>query len=181
MKYAVVDFHGVTPIGPEMFPCVLLREPSSGRVLPLWVTATAADELDLRDAGILPRRPNSYDLLVAAYHEMDGVVRVRIDSGHQGVFAATLVLGNDSEVDVRASDAIIIARILDLPIEVAEDVLSQFAFFVSPSDLARYFDLVVEEAEPVAESPEVTEADAEFEELMRNLGVSEDDLRGDLS
>lgn len=180
MKFVAVDYHGVTPIGPEMFPCVLLRWVERGRVLPLWVTTVAADELDVRDAGITPRRPTSHDLLVSTFESMGGITEVRLLSEHRGVFIASIVLGNGDEIDARASDAIVLARIAEVPIMVAEEVLSAASLFVSAHDLARYFDLVVDTTLPEGDSASGDEqADADFEELMRSLGVSEDDLRGD--
>ncbi|MEJ5996671.1 bifunctional nuclease family protein [Corynebacterium sp. H130] len=179
MGFVAVDYYGVTPIGPEMFPCVLLRWAERGRVLPIWVTASSADELDVRDAGLTPRRPTSHDLLVSAYEGLGGVQEIRIVSHYRGVFIASLVLGSGEEVDARASDAMIIARIADIPILVDEDILNESTLFVSAPDLARYFDIVVDDIPEQSESASGDDqADADFEELMRSLGVSEDDLRG---
>ncbi|QGU01948.1 hypothetical protein CKALI_05390 [Corynebacterium kalinowskii] len=181
MGFIAVEYYGVTPIGPEMFPCALLRWAERGRVLPLWLAASAADELDVRDSGITPRRPTAHDLLVTTFEQMGGVAEVRLISQHRGVFIASLVLGNGEEIDARPSDALIIARIIDVPILVDEDVLTDSSIFVSASDLVRYFDIVIEDAvanEAGSASGDV-QADADFEELMRSLGVSEDDLRGE--
>lgn len=178
MGFVAVEYHGVTPIGPEMFPCVLLRWVERGRVLPLWLSASSADELDVRDSGMSPRRPTAHDLLVDTFDQMGGVSEVRLVSHHRGVFIASLVLGNGEEVDARPSDALTIARIIDAPILVDEDVLTEASIYVSPADLARYFDLVIDEAEPEA-APTHLSSDADFEELMRSMGVSEDDLRGE--
>lgn len=181
MGFVEVQFHRVTPIGPEMFPCALLRWKERGRVLPLWLAASTADELDLRDSGHTPRRPTSHDLLVETFEGMGGIQDVRIVSQYRGVFIAALVLGNGEEVDARPSDALIISRIAEVPVLVDEDVLAETSIYVSPGDLARYFDLVVDDSAegdvPSASGDE--QADADFEELMRSLGVSEDDLRGE--
>ncbi|MEJ5927330.1 bifunctional nuclease family protein [Corynebacterium sp. H128] len=181
MAFLPVEFGGVTPIGPEMFPCVLLQWLDRGLVLPMWIAAAVADELDIRDSGMSPRRPNAYDLLVDAYQQQGGgVSEIRIVSQHQGVFIASIVLLNGDEVDARASDALVIARIVQAPVLVDEDVLNQTSLFVSAPDLASYFDLVMEAPEVGEESSfGDAQADADFEELMRSLGVSEDDLLGD--
>ncbi|QMV85251.1 bifunctional nuclease family protein [Corynebacterium hindlerae] len=179
MNFVAVEYHGVTPIGPEMFPCVLLRWAQRDRVLPLWVAATAADELDIRDNGMPPRRPNAYDLLAESYAGRGGVTEIRIVSHHQGVFYANIMLDGGEEVDARASDAIVLARIIGAPIVVAEDVLTEASLFVAPADLASYFDVVIDSPAVGEQVPGDEQADADFEELMRSLGVSEDDLRGE--
>lgn len=178
MTFIEVEYHGVTPIGPEMFPCILLRWAQQDRVLPLWIATSSADELDIRDAGHEPRRPTAHDLLAAMFLAKGGVEEVRILSHHQGVFIASILAADGEEVDARASDAILLARLLDVPIKVDEDVLAATALYVSQGDLARYFDLVIDAA-PSEDLNVNMQVDTEFEELMRSLGVSEDDLRGE--
>lgn len=187
MPYVDVDYHGIHPIGPEAFPCILLRWVEKNRFLPVWITSNDATDIDSRDSGFAPRRPTSIDLLIESLNRFaEGISAVRIVSYHEGVFHASIVLGNGEELDARVSDAVSIARILDIPIAVDSEILAHNAIFVSDDDLLQYAGIraqfeeeTLELAEPSASGD--AEADADFEELMKSLGVSESDLMGDVT
>ncbi|QGU04554.1 bifunctional nuclease family protein [Corynebacterium comes] len=181
MTLIPVEFHGVHTVGPEQFTCVLLRWAEQNRILPIWLSPLAAAELDAREGGYSPRRPGTVDLLLDLINRTTGsVTAVNIISHFEGVFIASIVLADGEQLDARPSDALLVARALELEIHVEEDVLSQVAFFVSDEVMAEYFDLHFDSDRPnggedLSASGDA-EADADFEEMMRSLGMSESDF-----
>lgn len=181
MTLIPVEYHGVHTTGPEQFTCVLLRWAEQNRILPIWMSPLAAAELDIRQDGYTPRRPGTIDLLLDLLtRSTGGVTAVNIISHFEGVFIASLVLADGEQLDARPSDALLVARALELDIHVEEDVLNQASFFVSDDVLEEYFGLRFDSARPAgAEDLSASgdaEADADFEEMMRSLGMSESDF-----
>lgn len=173
-----VEFHGVRSIGPEDFFCVVLRWAERNRVLPLWISPLVAAEMEVRAEGYAPRRPGTVDLLIETL-EAVGVSEIGITSAFEGVFVATITLNDGVELDARPSDALMVARALELPFGVAEEVLTQFSFFAADDALSEYLHVSFGESEELDSASGNAQADADFERMMRDLGVSEEDLAGD--
>lgn len=179
MTLIPVEYHGIHTTGPEQFTCVLLRWAEQNRILPVWISPIAAAELDARDNGYTPRRPATVDLLQDVISRTSGgVTAINIISHFEGVFIASLVLADGEQIDARPTDALLLARALELEINVEEDVLNQASFFVSDDILHEYFGIrlgVDENGEEISASGDA-QADADFEEMMRSLGMSADDF-----
>ncbi|MBC3185599.1 bifunctional nuclease family protein [Corynebacterium sp. zg-331] len=170
-----VEFRGVRAVGPEGFRCVVLRWEQRNRILPLWVSPLAAEAL-AEDSE--PRRPSTADVL-AEVVRVAGATEIGITSAFEGVFVATIVLDDGAEIDARPSDALLVARALELPFGVAEDVLTQFSFFAADDSLREYLNLSFGPTpDSVSLASRDAQADADFELMMRQLGVSEEDLSG---
>lgn len=190
MSFVPVQCEGVLAAGPEQFPCVVLRNEQQQRVLPVWIHPESAGELSARLAGLDPRRPTSYELLKEALGRIDAdVVAVRVISYFEGVFIAHIVLDGAEPIDCRPSDAVIIATLMDLPIEVDADVFKLHSVFVGSADPAKLFDSDAIEAGVFSDAALAgdrdsavgdEQADADFAQLLENLGVTEDDLMGGL-
>lgn len=181
MSLIRVDYHGVHTAGPEQFTCVILRWPAQGRILPIWLSPPAAAELDIRQGGYTPRRPGTVDVLLDLLgRTTGGVAAINIISHFEGVFIASIVLADGEQIDARPSDALLIARALELDIHVEEDVLSQASFFVADDVMEEHFGLRFDSAAPVAgeavSASGDAQADADFEEMMRSLGMSDTDF-----
>lgn len=182
MTLIPVEYHGVHTTGPEHFSCVLLRWAEQNRVLPIWMSPLSAAELEARDEGFIPRRPGTPDLMAEMSTRLtSGVTAVNIISHFEGVFIASLVFNDGEEIDARPSDAIKLARALEIDIHVEEDVLTQASFFISDDVLEEYFGLRFSPAEESDGGDEVSasgdaQADADFEEMMRSLGMDESDF-----
>lgn len=182
MTLIPVEYHGVHTTGPEHFSCVLLRWAEQNRVLPIWMSPLSAAELEARDEGFIPRRPGTPDLMAEMSTRLtSGVTAVNIISHFEGVFIASLVFNDGEEIDARPSDAIKLARALEIDIHVEEDVLTQASFFISDDVLEEYFGLRFSPAEESDGDDEVSasgdaQADADFEEMMRSLGMDESDF-----
>lgn len=181
MTLIPVEYHGIHSTGPEQFSCILLRWAEQNRILPIWISPLAADELDARDEGYTSRRPSSQDLMIEMISRLTpGVSSINVISHFEGVFIASVVFNNGEEIDARPTDAIKLARALDLEIKVEEDVLQQASFYVSDDVLEEYFDLRFDQEESATEE-EVSasgdaQADADFGEMMRSLGMTESDF-----
>ncbi|AKK08718.1 bifunctional nuclease family protein [Corynebacterium testudinoris] len=182
MTLIPVEYHGVHTTGPEHFSCVLLRWAEQNRILPIWMSPLSAAELEARDEGFIPRRPGTPDLMAEMSTRLtSGVTAVNIISHFEGVFIASLVFNDGEEIDARPSDAIKLARALEIDIHVEEDVLTQASFFISDDVLEEYFGLRFSPAEESDGDDEVSasgdaQADADFEEMMRSLGMDESDF-----
>ena len=105
---------------------VLLLDLEGRRLLPIVVGIGEGTAIAAGQAGTVPPRPMTHDLLVSvlevAGRELD---RVEIVSLLDGVFHAALVLDDGSRVDSRASDAIAIAVRTGSPVLCAPEVLEE--------------------------------------------------------
>ena len=179
MTLIPVEYHGIHTTGPEQFTCVLLRWAEQNRILPVWISPLAAAELDSRDNGFTPRRPATVDLLLDVINRSTGgVTAINIISHFEGVFIASIVLADGQEIDARPSDALLLARALEMDVNVEEDVLNQASFFVADDIMEEYFGIrfdAADSTEDLSASGDA-QADADYEEMMRSLGMSELDF-----
>lgn len=180
MTAVPVDFHGVHVLGPERFLCAILRPLGDDKLLPIWLSPLEGAKLAAEEAGESTRRPGTHDLLADVLSRDDsGVSSVELTSYHEGTFIATITSDSGSEFDARASDALILAHMLDIQVYADEDVVSQAAVYVPVDELEEYLGFSFDEdsTKEVSASGDA-DADADFEAMMRSLGVSEDDLGG---
>lgn len=184
MTLIPVEYHGVHTAGPEDFSCVLLRWAEQNRILPLWISPIIAADLDARESGYSPRRPSTHEVLAETLSAMtSGVATISLLSAYEGTFIASIVLNDGEEIDARASDAIMLARLLELDVHVDEDVLTQNSFFATDADLKEYFGYQInghagdlgDGGQEVSASGDA-QADADFSQLMESLGFSESEL-----
>lgn len=104
---------------------VLLLDPGSALLVPILIGPAEAGAIAAAQAGIVPPRPMTHDLLKEALLAAGTTVRrVEITQLLDGVFHAALVLGSGRRVDSRASDAIAVALRFDCPVLCASQVLA---------------------------------------------------------
>ena len=106
-------------------PIVVLRDPASGSVLPIWVGPMEAQAIALVLHGVVPPRPMTHDLmakLISELHaELEEVIVTDLrNSTYFGVLRLR-VAGEKKprDVDTRPSDAIALALRAGAPIRVA--------------------------------------------------------------
>jgi uncharacterized protein len=105
---------------------VLLLEPIGELVVPISIGPVEAAAIATAQAGIVPPRPMTHDLLRSVLDTLGTrLTRVEITELTGGVFHAALVLGEEERVDARASDALALAVRMDCPVWCAVDVLAQ--------------------------------------------------------
>lgn len=119
---------------PSNQPIVLLRESSGERYLPIWIGAVEATAIAFAQQGVVPPRPLTHDLLKdvlsATGHELS---EVQITEVRDGVFYATLVLGEGVEISARPSDSIALALRTGSRIVCSDEVLDEAGLAV-PDD-----------------------------------------------
>jgi bifunctional DNase/RNase len=115
---------GVRVEMPSNNPIVLLREPVSGRYLPIWVGAVEATAIAYAQQGVVPPRPLTHDLMRDILGALGVTVsEVRITALEDGVFYAVIAFSNGTEVSARPSDAIALALRVEAPIRGASEVM----------------------------------------------------------
>ena len=105
-----LDVLGVRVEMPTSQPIVLLRERDGGRHVPIWIGAAEATAIAYAQEGVEPPRPLTHDLLVDVIAAVGReLTTVRIDAVLEGVFHATLVLDDATEISARTSDGVALA------------------------------------------------------------------------
>lgn len=130
----------------EGMPTVLLREPRSGRILPILVGVSEAQSILSVMLGLQMPRPMTHDLLASVIHGLGATVEeVLVHDLRGSTYVGTVRLRIEGEetlrdIDSRPSDALALAVRTDAPILVSEELLVE----PPPFDL-----LVPEEGEQV--------------------------------
>ncbi len=110
-------------------PIIMLRDPKSEAVLPIWVGLYEANAIALQLEKISTPRPMTHDLLKNLMVQLQATVeKVVITELRDNTFYALIHLrqnGKALTVDARPSDAIALALRVDAPIFVAEEVISK--------------------------------------------------------
>ena len=108
---------------------IVLREKQGERAFPIVIGFAEAWAIDRRMKGIETPRPMTHDLMCSIIHEMGGRLErvVVCDLADQTFFAKLMVRQGEEvlEIDSRPSDAIALAASQDVPLFVAEHVLTQ--------------------------------------------------------
>ncbi|WP_370893217.1 bifunctional nuclease family protein [Janibacter sp. GXQ6167] len=121
-----LDVLGVRVEMPTSQPIVLLRERDGSRYVPIWIGAAEATAIAFAQEGVVPPRPLTHDLLVDVIGAVGrSLARVHIDELLDGVFHATLVLDDGTEISSRSSDAIALAVRVGADILAPEQLLDE--------------------------------------------------------
>jgi len=108
-------------------PIVVLKDPASDAVMPIWVGIPEANAIALELEKLSAPRPMTHDLTRNLVHHLNAELeRVVITEIREDTFFAVLWLKQSGEpimVDSRPSDAIALALRFDCPIYVAEQVM----------------------------------------------------------
>jgi hypothetical protein len=110
-------------------PIIILRDPSSSAVLPIWVGIFEANAIALQIEKIATPRPMTHDLLKSVLENMQASVeKVVITDLKENTFYALIVLRHDGRtvsIDSRPSDAIALALRTGSPIFVNTEVIEK--------------------------------------------------------
>ncbi len=109
-------------------PVVLLREPESGNVVPIFIGPNEARAIIMAQRGIDAPRPMTHDLLVNLMQSMGGTLeRVVVDELSNGTYHGALEVlladGSTIRIDSRPSDALAMAVRSGAAILVAPAIL----------------------------------------------------------
>lgn len=181
-NFIELEFHGIHTMDPDGFTCAIFRWIDGNKILPVWLDEDDALKIQAYRAGFSPRRPTSHELLAESFtRNGPWVSSLRIVSHFEGVYMASILTSEDEEFDARPSDVIMLSELLEVPISADEEILQQTAVFLSDEDLEAYFGITVASTSddemifPESASGDA-QADADFQQLMQSLGVTEDDL-----
>ena len=112
-------------------PVVLLRDPESGSVLPIWVGAAEAQAIALALHGVIVPRPMTHDLMASLLSTLRADVdEVIVHDLRNNTYFGTVrlrVAGDKKirDVDSRPSDAMALALRTGAPIRVARKILME--------------------------------------------------------
>lgn len=187
MSTVPVSLCGVFPVGPENFLCAVLLWEERRRFLPIWLSPVGGAQLLGRIGEWEPARPDTHNLLVDVIEQSTtGVAAIELTSYYNGVYLAQVTMEDGAEFDCRPTDALVLSLMLDMPIEVEEEVLNQASLWLNAEDASDYFDIqfdsdIADGTGNGADSSSNSasgdkQADLDFENLMRELGVEEEDL-----
>lgn len=142
---------------PTSQPIVLLRERDGNRHLPIWIGAAEATAIAYAQEGVVPPRPLTHDLLVDVIEALGRhLTTVRIEAVIEGVFHATLVLDDGTEIGSRSSDAIALALRAGSEILAPESLLEEAGIesSVEEDEVARFKEFLDEVSPEDFEEPE---------------------------
>ena len=107
-------------------PILLLLDPSSQKVLPIWIGTIEAVSIAYAQEGILHERPQTHDLLINIVEALDGTINeVNISNIEEDTYYANIILSTINglvTLSSRPSDAIAIALRSNIPVTVNEEV-----------------------------------------------------------
>tara|TARA_B100000131_G_scaffold205906_1_gene198048 strand:- start:45 stop:524 length:480 start_codon:yes stop_codon:yes gene_type:complete len=107
-------------------PILLLLDPSTQRVLPIWIGTIEAVSIAYAQEGILHDRPQTHDLLLNMVEALDGTINeVNISNIEENTYFADIILNTLNgtvTLSARPSDAIALALRTNIPVTVNQDV-----------------------------------------------------------
>jgi len=119
-------------------PIVLLKDPKSEALLPIWVGLYEANAIWLEVQKSQTPRPLTHDLLRSTIDSLNAQVkRIVVTELKDDTFYAVIWMEQNGEVvslDARPSDALALALRADCPIFVDEDVLRAAKVLPNPAE-----------------------------------------------
>ena len=107
-------------------PILLLLDPSTQKVLPIWIGTIEAVSIAYAQEGVLHDRPQTHDLLLNMVEELDGTINeVNISNIEENTYFADIILNTINgtvTLSARPSDAIALALRSNIPVTVNQDV-----------------------------------------------------------
>ena len=117
----------VDPI--SKMPIVVLEDPASDRMLPIWIGVFEANAIALKIEKIATPRPMTHDLIKNFLDDLDVVVdRIVINDVRDNTFYALIYCRHQEQglvIDSRPSDAIALSLRTQAPIFVEEEVIER--------------------------------------------------------
>ena len=105
---------------------LLLLDPSTQKVLPIWIGTIEAVSIAYAQEGVLHDRPQTHDLLLNMVEALDGTINeVNISNIEENTYFADIILNTINgtvTLSARPSDAIALALRSNIPVTVNQDV-----------------------------------------------------------
>ena len=107
-------------------PILLLLDPSTQKVLPIWIGTIEAVSIAYAQEGILHDRPQTHDLLLNIVEALEGSIsEVNISNIEDNTYFADIILNTVNglvTLSARPSDAIALALRSNIPVTVNQEV-----------------------------------------------------------
>ena len=107
-------------------PILLLLDPSTQKVLPIWIGTIEAVSIAYAQEGVVHDRPQTHDLLLNMVEALDGTINeVNISNIEENTYFADIILNTINgtvTLSARPSDAIALALRSNIPVTVNQDV-----------------------------------------------------------
>tara|TARA_B100000524_G_scaffold146630_1_gene73847 strand:+ start:2993 stop:3472 length:480 start_codon:yes stop_codon:yes gene_type:complete len=107
-------------------PILLLLDPSTQKVLPIWIGTIEAVSIAYAQEGVLHDRPQTHDLLLNMVEALDGTINeVNISNIEENTYFADIILNTINgtvTLSARPSDAIALALRSNIPVTVNQDI-----------------------------------------------------------
>ena len=107
-------------------PILLLLDPSTQKVLPIWIGTIEAVSIAYAQEGVQHDRPQTHDLLLNMVEALDGTINeVNISNIEENTYFADIILNTINgtvTLSARPSDAIALALRSNIPVTVNQDV-----------------------------------------------------------
>jgi len=107
-------------------PILLLLDPSTQKVLPIWIGTIEAVSIAYAQEGILHDRPQTHDLLLNIVDALEGSINeVNISNIEDSTYFADIILNTVNglvTLSARPSDAIALALRSNIPVTVNQEV-----------------------------------------------------------
>lgn len=160
---------------------VVLKDPLSGRFLPIFIGPCEAEAIAVKLQGMNVERPLTHDLLKAVIGELGGRVQhIVVNDLRQDTFYAQLVVdlnGEERIIDSRPSDAIALSVRLDVPIYVEESVMDR-AGIMPDEEIEGESSQATPNRSPGGEEPPVGRLSL-FEDFVESLDLGDLSDEGD--
>ena len=128
-------------------PVLLLLDPSTHKVLPIWIGTIEAVSIAYAQEGVIHDRPQTHDLLLNIVEALDSTIQeVNISNIEDNTYYADIILNTTSgtiSLTARPSDAIALALRTNIPVTVNEEVF-----------LSNSIDLIIENNDEIEEFKE---------------------------
>jgi len=108
-------------------PVVILKEPKSQKILPIWIGLSEASVIALELSNVSYRRPLTHDLIKSILNVFDATLqRIVINSIKDNTFFAKIYLlaseNSIIEIDARPSDSLALALKMKAPIYISDEI-----------------------------------------------------------
>tara|TARA_B100000029_G_scaffold96403_1_gene86550 strand:+ start:17 stop:496 length:480 start_codon:yes stop_codon:yes gene_type:complete len=135
-------------------PILLLLDPSTQKVLPIWIGTIEAVSIAYAQEGILHNRPQTHDLLLNVIEALDSSINeVNISNIEDDTYYADIILNSQNgliSLSARPSDAIALALRSNIPVTVNEEVFetNSIDLIIDNSNEIEEFKQFIEQIKP---------------------------------
>lgn len=153
-KSISVEVNGIRLEDETDNPIILLLDPISNRVLPLWIGTIEAVAIAYAQEGVVPPRPLTHDLLVNIIESLNASISevCIVDLQNKTYFAEIRIITIDGEISLsaRPSDAIALALRTNSKITVNTSLFfdNSIELFIENKEEIKEFQAFIENISP---------------------------------